>query len=122
MGIFDRIILTIYTVLLIVLSAVVILISFSFISLDLVWTSIALIYGQWEAGLLASVFLLVSIRLFWAGLRSRRGKNSIVHRNEMGDVYISLDAVENLVEKSARHIRGFGEFGFRQIILLQAYG
>jgi uncharacterized alkaline shock family protein YloU len=106
MGIFDRIILTIYTLLLIVFSSVVILMSLSVISINLVSTVISLIYGQWEAGLVAGVFLVVSVRLFWAGLRSRRGKNKIVHHNDMGDVFISLDAVENLVEKSARNVRG----------------
>jgi uncharacterized alkaline shock family protein YloU len=106
MGIFDRIILSIYTFLLAFLSLGVVLISLRLIPLDLVWTSISIIYGQWEASLVGAVFLLVSIRLLLAGLRSRRGKDTIVHHNEMGDVHISLDAVENLVEKTARHVRG----------------
>ncbi len=106
MGIFDRIILSIYTLLLAFLSLGVILISLRLISLEQVWTSISLIYGQWEAGLVAAVFLLVSIRLLLAGLRSRRNGSAIVHHNEMGDIHISLDAIENLVEKAARHVRG----------------
>jgi uncharacterized alkaline shock family protein YloU len=106
MGIFDRIILSIYTFLLAFLSLGVILISAKFISQEQVWTSISLIYGQWEAGLVAAVFLLVSVRLLLAGLRSRGSGGTIVHHNEMGDIYISLDAIENLVEKAARHVRG----------------
>lgn len=106
MGIFDRIILTIYTFLLAFLSLGVILIALRLIPLDIVWTSVASMYGQWEAGLVAAVFFLVSIRLLLAGLRSRRGKNAIIHHNEMGDVHISIGAVENLVEKAARHVRG----------------
>ena len=106
MGIFDRIILTIYTFLLAFLSLGVILISLRLVPLEYVWTSLKFIYEHQEMSLVGSVFFLVSIRLLLAGLRSRRGKNSIVHHNEMGDVYISLDAVENLVEKAARQVRG----------------
>lgn len=106
MGIFDRIILSIYTFLLAFLSLGVILLALRLIPLDLMWTGLTIIYGQWEAALVGAVFLLVSIRLLLAGLRSRRGKDTIIHHNEMGDVHIALDAVENLVEKTARHIRG----------------
>ncbi len=106
MGIVDRIILSIYTLFLTFLSIGVILLSLRLISLDDVGTSISQISGQWEAGLVGAVFLLVSIRLLLAGMRSRRIKDTIVHHNEMGDVHISLDAIKNLVEKTARHTRG----------------
>ncbi|HMM21268.1 MAG TPA: alkaline shock response membrane anchor protein AmaP [Selenomonadales bacterium] len=106
MGIFDRIILSIYTFLLTFLSLGVILLSLRLIPLDMVGTSLSRLYGQWEAGLVGAVFLLVSVRLLLAGLRSRRGRKTIVHHNDMGDVHIALTAVENLVEKTARHIRG----------------
>jgi uncharacterized alkaline shock family protein YloU len=106
MGIFDRIILTIYTFLLTFLSMGVIIISLRLVPFESVGTSIALIYGQWEAGLVGAVFLMVSVRLLLAGLRSRRRKETIVHHNELGDVHISLDAVENLVAKAARQVRG----------------
>lgn len=106
MGIIDRIILTIYTFLLAFLSLGVVLTALQLIPRDFLWTSVSSIYGQWEAGLVATVFLLVSVRLLLAGLRSRRGKNAIVHHNEMGDVHISIGAIENLVEKAARHVRG----------------
>lgn len=106
MGIIDRIILSIYTFLLAFLSLAVILLSLRLIPLELAGTSLAYIYGQWEASLVGAVFLLLSIRLLLAGLRSRRDKDTIVHHNDMGDVHIALDAVKNLVEKVARHIRG----------------
>jgi uncharacterized alkaline shock family protein YloU len=106
MGIFDRIILSIYTLLLAFLSVGVIMLSLRLISLDLVWTGISQISGQWEAGLVGAVFLLISIRLLLAGMRSRRKGDTIIHHNEMGDVHISLDAIKNLVEKTSRHVRG----------------
>jgi uncharacterized alkaline shock family protein YloU len=106
MGIIDRVILTIYTFLLALLSLGVVLLALNLISLNFVWTSISFIQGQWEAALIGLVFFLVSIRLLLAGVRSRRGKNTIAHHTEMGDVHITLDAVKNLVEKTSRHIRG----------------
>ena len=107
MGIIDRIILSIYTFLMVFLSFGVILLGLSLVSLQLVGTSIEkYIYGHWEVALVGGVFLLVSLRLMFAGMRSRRGKDAIVHHTDMGDVHISLDAVENLVEKAARHTRG----------------
>jgi uncharacterized alkaline shock family protein YloU len=106
MGIFDRIILTIYTFLLTFLSLGVILISLHLVSLDWAWTTIYFINDHWEVSLIGALFLLISIRLLLAGVRSHRGKNRIIHHNDMGDVFISLDAVENLVEKAARNVRG----------------
>jgi len=106
MGIIDRIILSIYTFLLAFLSIVVILLSLRLIPLEVAGTSLTYVYGQWEASLVGAIFFLVSIRLLLAGLRSRKVKDTIVHHNDIGDVHISLTAVENLVEKVARHIRG----------------
>lgn len=106
MGIFDRIILSIYTFFLAFLSIGVILLALQLIPVDVVWTGLSRIYGQWEASLVGAVFLLVSVRLLLAGIRSRRGKSMVIHHTEMGDVQVSLRAVENLVEKTARHIHG----------------
>lgn len=106
MNILDRIILSIYTILLIMLSLVVILLALNFFPLDLVWTSITYINGKWQAALIGFVLLMVSIRLLLAGVRSQKGRDNIVHHTEMGDVNISVSAVENLVERVARHIKG----------------
>jgi len=106
MGIIDRIILSIYTLFLAFFSMGVILLSLRLISLELIWTGISHISGQWEAGLVGTVFLLISIRLLLAGMRTRLVKDTIVHHNDMGDIHISLDAIKNLVEKTARHTRG----------------
>lgn len=106
MGIFDRIILSIYTFLLTFLSLGVVLLSLRLISLEWVWTGISYINNRWETGLLGMVFFLVSLRLLLAGIRTQRIKDTIVHHTDMGDVHISLDAIKNLVEKTARHTRG----------------
>lgn len=107
MGIIDRIILSIYTLLLAVASLGVTLLSVRLISLEFIWTTLSYIHGQWEVGFVGVLFFLVSVRLLLAGMRTRNGeRETIVHHLDMGDVHISLDAVKNLVEKTARHIRG----------------
>ncbi len=106
MGIVDRIILSIYTLLLIVFSAGLVLLSFNLLSLDFVWTSLMKIPGQWETALFGLILLGFSIRLLFAGIRTSNLKDTIIHHTEMGDVHVSLAAVENLVEKTARQVRG----------------
>jgi uncharacterized alkaline shock family protein YloU len=106
MGIIDRVILSIYTLLLTMISLGVMLLSLRLISLDIVWTSFSYVYGQWEAGVVSFLFLLVSLRLLCAGIGPSRRRDTIIHHTEMGDILISLSAVENLVEKVTRHTRG----------------
>ena len=106
MGIIDRIILSIYTILLTVLSLIAILLSLKILPQEYWQKGLSLIYGQWEAALIGGVFFLVSIRLLLAGVRSRRGPSKIVHQTEMGVVEISIEAVEDLIAKTARHTRG----------------
>ncbi|WP_312520710.1 alkaline shock response membrane anchor protein AmaP [Anaerospora sp.] len=106
MGIFDRVILTIYTFVLAFLSLGVVLMGLRLIPLELVWTTLYYIYGQWEAALAGALFLLISVRLLLAGSRSRTAKDTLVHHNPMGDVHISIDAIENLVSKAVRHAKG----------------
>ena len=106
MSIIDRIILSIYTILLTVLSLIAILLSAKILPQEYWQQGLSLIYGRWEAALIGGVFFLVSIRLLLAGLRSRRGPSKIVHQTEMGVVEISIGAVEDLIAKTARHTRG----------------
>ena len=106
MSIIDRIILSIYTILLTVLSLLSILLSVKILPQQYWQQGLSLIYGRWEAALIGGIFFLVSIRLLLAGLRSRRGPNKIVHQTEMGVVEISIGAVEDLIAKTARHTRG----------------
>jgi uncharacterized alkaline shock family protein YloU len=106
MSIIDRIILSIYTMLLMVLSLISIMLSVKILPQDYWQQGLSLIYGRWEAALIGGIFFLVSIRLLLAGVRSRRGPSKIVHQTEMGVVEISIGAVEDLIVKTARHTRG----------------
>ncbi len=51
------------------------------------------------------VFFLVSARLFYLAFR-RRPSAAVVHAGSLGEVRISLGAVENLVSRVARGMKG----------------
>ena len=107
MGLLDRVILTIYTLLLAFLSLVAIAVGLRLIPLPYIWTSVTSAYGRWEMALLAAVFFLVSVRLLLAGVRTQqRHKAALITHTDIGDIHIALDAVESLMAKTARHTRG----------------
>ncbi|MBP2667370.1 MAG: hypothetical protein H6Q76_2350, partial [Firmicutes bacterium] len=67
MSIIDRIILSIYTIVLMLLSLIAIMLSVKILPQDYWQQGLSLIYGRWEAALIGGVFFLVSIRLLLAG-------------------------------------------------------
>lgn len=106
MKIIDRVIMSIYTLLLTFLGCGIVLLAFNLFPVSWLWTGITAIAGQWETGLAGLVFILISFRLFLASIRIQRDCGAIIHHMDQGDVHISLGAVENLVEKTARHTHG----------------
>lgn len=107
MGIFDRIILTFYTFVIALLSLGIVAIALNWVSLDLLWTSLQLnIYGKWEVALIGFMFFLISVRLLVTGVTTGRGRQTIVQETSLGQVHIALAAIENLVQKVTRQIKG----------------
>lgn len=107
MGIFDRVILTVYTFILTLLSLGVVTVALNLVSLDAIWTSLQLdIAGSKEAALVGFVFFLVSVRLLVMGVIPRGIRQTIVQETALGKIQISLSAIENLVQKVARQVKG----------------
>lgn len=106
-----KIILSIYTVALSVFSGLLVVTA---IAEDWVqphrWLEDALgtTRGRWTVGLIGAVFFAASVQLI-VGVARRGGGQPVVHETSMGLVSISLDAVENLVKKVARSIKGVRE-------------
>lgn len=110
MGIFDRIILALYTFALGLISFFTVLIALGWsLPLDLLRTSLLDINGRWTIGIIGAAFFVVSIRLLYFGLWRRRPSQTVVHENELGEVRISLGAIESLVRKVARQVKGVRE-------------
>ena len=107
MGIFDRIILTIYSLSLTVLSTVFVGVAAGWtLPQDFIQKTLQTVNGRWTVGMTSAVFTVVSLRFIWYVFTPRFPRRAIVHEAEFGDVYVSLDAVENLVKKVARQVRG----------------
>jgi uncharacterized alkaline shock family protein YloU len=106
MGLIDRIILTIYTLCLALLSTVVILFSLKLINLNFIWTNINTLYGRWELLLTGIVFLVVSIRLLISGMRYKTGAEAVIRNTSLGQIRILLSAVETAVIRAAKDVAG----------------
>lgn len=68
------------------------------------------IRDEWIAFVLLLIYILLSLRLLYLSLRrTRTYPSSIDQRTSMGDIRISLDAIENLSLKAASRVRGTRE-------------
>lgn len=112
MGIIDRIVLTVYTLALAFISGLMILVALAptWVQPHL-WLADALASprGQVLVGLIGTAFFAVSVRLIVFAFTRRGGGQPVVHETPMGEVRISLDAVESLIKKVARGVKGVRE-------------
>jgi hypothetical protein len=104
MNLFDRIILTVCMLALALVSVTAILFSSGLIDLQDFWTRLAALHGRWEVGLVGLAFLVASLWLLFSGLKTRRHRETVVKTGDMGNISISLTAIENLVLKITRDI------------------
>lgn len=74
--------------------------------LDLLRTSLNDQYARLLFGVLGGIFLLISLRLLCTSTERISGKQAVVHETPLGQVKVSLHAIENLVKKVTRQIRG----------------
>jgi len=56
--------------------------------------------------ILTGLFVMIGARLFWKGLVVERKKQAVVQDGELGDVRVSLPAIESLAEKVVSPIKG----------------
>lgn len=106
MGIFDRIVLTLFTLAIALLSGALLVVVLGW-TVPLVWMEDALAQesGRWLLGSLAAVSLVISVRFLYYGMRRQRRRH-LVHDGPLGQTRISLGAVESLIGKVARQVRG----------------
>ncbi|SFR02653.1 alkaline shock response membrane anchor protein AmaP [Desulfoscipio geothermicus] len=58
---------------------------------------------------LLGVYVLMGVRLLWSGFKGERKKQAIVHEGNLGQVRVSLPAVESLSEKVVSAVQGVKE-------------
>jgi uncharacterized alkaline shock family protein YloU len=107
MGLFDRIVLAVYTLSLGIFAVVFVLISIGWRTpLDVVAAALREMQGRWLIGTLSSFYLVISLRFIYLAFKRKYGGQTVMHETNLGEIRISLDAVENLVKKVARQCQG----------------
>ena len=110
MNIIDRAFLALYSLFIGLFSLILLLVPFYEDAYW--WTSQILdIYRfDWQYVLIPGFFFIISIRFLLTGLKSHSSKNrSIVKHTSYGEIRISLNTLEAMVQKSAREINGLRE-------------
>lgn len=110
-GIFDRGLLTVYTVVIFVLSVLAILVFSGWwaqsvnILIDIPHTPM----GSPVLWTIVGVLLLASLRLLYVSLRGSNEQRAVVHEYTLGQVRITIPAMEGLVKKVTYQIDGVRE-------------
>ncbi len=108
MGIFDRVILALFTLVMAVISFLFVVMAAAGWQEPLGWVQ-DLLYatsGRWVVGILAGLSLVVSLRFLYFGFRRDRPDQTLIRDTDLGEVRISLSAVESLVTRVARGLKG----------------
>jgi len=109
-GLFDRIILTLYTFSLILLSFVIVAVALGWLApLEFVQSSLQVSGGRWIIGLIGLTLLVVSLRLLYFAFRRTRATQVLIRDTERGRVDVTLGAIENLVERVGYRLSGVRE-------------
>lgn len=108
MGLLDRLLLTVYTVALMVFSALTVVVTAG-ATAPFHALQVALLNpeGRLITGIISFLVLVSSVRLLYSAFRPLRMR--VVHETELGEVSIAREAVENLVQRVSKQVRGVRE-------------
>jgi len=107
MGLFDRIILTVLTFIVAAFSAVVILLAAGWlVPLELFWDVLRDDGGRWLIGVLAGLTFIIAVRFIYYGFHLSGPDQTLIHESDFGEVRIAIGAIENLVRRVARQVKG----------------
>jgi len=108
MGIFDRVILALFALTVAVISFLVLAMAVTgWISpLEYLLNVLHNTNGRWLLGILSGLSLAVSLRFLYYGFRRDRPWQTLIHETDVGEVRVSLGAVESLITKVTRGLKG----------------
>ncbi len=115
LNLFDRFILTIYSLALIVISIAALGILLNYIPLAVVQDTVADIYGSTAVHIpyviVVVIFFLISLRFFFGSFipQKSRQEKAIRQRGEYGEVHITLNTIQSIAERVARKVKGVRE-------------
>lgn len=110
MSIIDRLILSIYTFCLAVISLLAILTAVNVIPGSSLNTYINLISENSDAGkitvVIAALFFLVSVKYLFSGLGKAKSKDAIKKTSQLGSILITLNSIENIIMSVVKQMDG----------------
>ena len=105
MGIPDRVILTLYTIVMAAFAVVLILITFGILPTDFFISEISALPGNWEFALGGAVIFLISVRLLLAGIGVLDGNNTLTLADvDTGKTVVSKRALEEYIADIAQEV------------------
>ena len=114
MGIFNRFLLFLYTLLFGVVSLGVVLLVFNVIPERVLLNEYQFAVTQWQTGAVAAVVFIISIHLLFCSFAGKGNKELaagdivLVHGTE-GDVNVSINAIKGMIERISSGVRGVRE-------------
>jgi uncharacterized alkaline shock family protein YloU len=109
MGLFDRLLLILHSLVVAVLSAMVALAGTGAASLGWVWESV---YLRWTVAGLALFLFFLSLRLLFSAMRRPRD-GGVDRLTEFGYIRISLETLESIASRAARGVKGIRDLTAR---------
>jgi uncharacterized alkaline shock family protein YloU len=83
--------------------------AFELIPQSYIFSFIQQYYGRIEAGIIGLIFFLIAIRILKPLFVINRSRNAVIKENGLGQVSLSLQAIDALVEKVVVQNRGVKE-------------
>lgn len=107
MNLLNRILLTVNTLALAIVSILIILFSAKLISYQTLWTNLNLLYGRWEGILVGAIFLVLSIKFLFSGIKFKSSSelSTTINKGELGLLSISHVAIEDIVLRVINKIK-----------------
>ncbi|SJZ85652.1 alkaline shock response membrane anchor protein AmaP [Selenihalanaerobacter shriftii] len=109
MKIVDRIIILVFTIILIFVSLGMMLSAFELIPQSYITNFVMQYYGRVEVGIIGLIFFIISIRILHPLFSKNKKPNAIVQETSLGQVQLSLVAIDALVKKVVIQTRGVKE-------------
>lgn len=107
MKMYERALLVIYPLTWVALALVVVMVAAGWnVPLDKVQQALATTVNRWGLGAGAGVILVVALKLFLDNFRQPAVVQALVRQSSLGEVRITLSALENLVVRGAHSVKG----------------
>lgn len=117
MNILDRIILTIYMLLMAFVSIIIIVLPFNLVPLSYINAAVTELSTKWYYCIVGIVLLFISLKLLFSGVKSSGNRGGIEKPSEFGDIRISTVTFESLALRAVRQISGIKDVKVRVDIM-----